>query len=267
MKKILEREWVTKEVLIVVKAYPNPSISHRESCCIAGITSEKEWIRIYPVKFRELRREKQPSKYDIFRMKVYKDKHDIRIESYRPDEESFEKIEHLKKWEERKSWILPMVSKSMCEIQRLSKENKKSLGIFKPLKVIDLIIEDDVNEWRPRQLAIIKQTHLFEKEKDIIEKIPYKFSYQYLCDETNCNGHKQIIVDWEIHELYRKLRDKYGDNVDLIKGDIKNKFLNELCGPEKDTYFFVGDLHWHPGSFIILGVFWPPIEKTIKLFN
>jgi len=267
MKKILDNEWVTKEVLITVKAYPNPSISHRETCCIAGITNEKEWIRIYPVKFRELNIEKRPRKYDIFRMKVFKDKHDKRIESYRPDEESFEKIGHLRKWEERKEWILPIASKSMCEIQYLSDEHKKSLGIFKPLKIVDLIIEEDDLEWKPRQIAIMKQTLLFEKSKDILEKIPYKFSYHYFCNEPTCRGHKQIIVDWEICELYRKMRNKYGNDIESIKRDIKNKFLYEIFGPEKDTHLFVGDLHWHPGSFIILGVFWPPIEKIIKLFN
>lgn len=38
----------------------------------------------------------------------------------------------------------------------------------------------------------------------------------------------------------------------------RRKFFNEMCGDDRDTYFFIGNQHQHPGSYLVLGVFWPP---------
>jgi hypothetical protein len=31
-----------------------------------------------------------------------------------------------------------------------------------------------------------------------------------------------------------------------------------LCAADRDTAFFIGNQHQHPGSFLVLGVWWPP---------
>jgi hypothetical protein len=40
-----------REVLITVKAYPNPSKKYRETVCVAGITREEGWVRLVPHNF------------------------------------------------------------------------------------------------------------------------------------------------------------------------------------------------------------------------
>ena len=266
----IEREWVTKRFLVTGKGYPNISINVRlgEVCCIAGLTEENEWVRIWPVLYRDLPPGQRPRKYEIISVRAFK-YNDPRPESFHPDESTIDKVGYLDAnrdaWAARKAWVLPATSESMCEIRRLAAEKHKSLGLFQPSEVVDLTFEEDDTKWTPQQLRVIRQGKLFGSDKTPLEKIPFKFRYRYFCAEPGCPGHHQTIIDWEICELYRKLRDNYGEDVSAIKKDIKRKFLDELCGPSKDTYFFVGDMHWHPGSFIILGVFWPP-KSTSPLF-
>src|SRR5690348_13120799 len=44
-----------EEVLILVKAVPRPSQRYGETVCCAGVTLERTWRRLYPVRFRHLR--------------------------------------------------------------------------------------------------------------------------------------------------------------------------------------------------------------------
>jgi hypothetical protein len=87
-----------------------------------------------------------------------------------------------------------------------------------------------------------------------LEVIPHRFLYHYECFEPDCPGHHQGIIDWEIHQAYRKWRREY--LTDFIER-VRRKWFGELCGPTRDTRFFVGNMHQHPQSFLVLGVFWP----------
>ena len=59
-----KREVVTNSIRLVVtvKSYPQPSSRYHESVCVAGIrtdTKTPEWVRLYPLQFRDLPEEKQ----------------------------------------------------------------------------------------------------------------------------------------------------------------------------------------------------------------
>jgi hypothetical protein len=194
-------------------------------------------------------------KYQIVRLLMGKHE-EGRPESYRPDQDSFkpgEVISSKSAWQERKEWLLPHASASMCEILRLQREKGKSLGMFKPKDVPDLIIEKADKEWGD----IVRQLHMFEEPSKPLEPIPFRFKYRYACDDLHCKGHEQTIVDWETCELYRKLRDSEA-NEQAVQAKMRQKFVEELWRHDKDSYLFVGNQLAHPRSFIVLGVFWPP---------
>lgn len=44
----------TLKILITVKTYPIPSTKYDELVCTAGVTEEGEFIRLYPINFRDL---------------------------------------------------------------------------------------------------------------------------------------------------------------------------------------------------------------------
>lgn len=255
-------EWLKKKILITVKAYPNPSAKYDETVCVAGIDVEtKEWIRLYPVSYRDIPFPKRFKKYQIVEIMVTKHAKDLRPESYKPDIESIKIVDELSTkndpyWKDRREIILPTVSKSMCEIQRLYDLGKqKTLGVFKPKKIIDFSIVEGEAEWSHKKGSTLAQLSLFNPQKKVLEKIPYTFKYVYICDDTNCQGHSQSTLDWEVAESYRSWRTRY-PNIEILKQKIRQKYFDEICGIDRETYFFVGSHSLHP-IFMILGVFWP----------
>jgi len=258
-----------ENVLITVKAYPNPSKKYQETVCVAGIVLNKGLIRLYPIKYRSLPEDKKFKKYDIVNVDIVKH-NDGRPESYRPVLEKFKKVRNIstkydKSWSERKSIVLEFADESMCDIQRKQQEYGKSLGLFKPKEIHDLIITKDNNRNLESKKSLYSQMSMFGKTLKPLDDIPYSFKFKYSCYHSNCKGHVQSLIDWEVFELYRNIKKKYGNAIDTIKEKIKQKYLDEILSEKKDFYFFAGNQFLHPKSFILLGVFWPPKHTGIQL--
>ena len=229
-----------KEILVVVKTYPNPSRKYQETVCVAGVLLENppRWIRIYPISFRDLPFEQQFKKFHVIEVEVQRNKQDIRPESHKVKLDSIKLLREIstyRNWEERKKYLLPLVQPSMCAIQIEQRESHKSLGIFKPYEIIDFIAEEDEEDWNDSDRNLLSQKNLFGKEKQILEKIPFNFKIHYRCSDQKCNGHKQTIIDWETAQLYRNLKGKHSSTALIEK--MKQKYLSEICGQDKDIYF------------------------------
>jgi len=70
------------KILITIKTYPIPSKKYDELVCTAGVTESGDFIRLYPINFRELDYARQYRKYQW--MEVEAEKHtgrDVRKES------------------------------------------------------------------------------------------------------------------------------------------------------------------------------------------
>lgn len=130
-----------------------------------------------------------------------------------------------------------------------------TLGIFRPRKIDSLIITPDKPDWSPKQRAILEQGHLFaEKLKHQLEKIPFKFQYKFYCDDDTCPSHTIICTDWEMAESWRSWKTQYGNK---WEEKFRQRFEKEMI-EKYDTHFFVGTIHQHPGTWIIVGLFYPP---------
>jgi hypothetical protein len=79
-----------------------------------------------------------------------------------------------------------------------------------------------------------------------------------------------MIEDWEVGALFWRLVDKGANHEGTAKA-VREKFLNELCGSDKDTHFYVGTILAHPKSWVVIGVFYPKVgagkPKQLGLFN
>lgn len=259
------------EVLITVKAYPNPSQSLGESVCIAGIARDGRFVRLYPVPFRDLEDGQRFHKYQWVRVSVTRPRNDQRPETWRPRQDSFEVISKplstADAWAARREVVLANVSDSVCDIQDRQKADRTSLGVFRPEEVLDFVWDKDPNpEWTPGELGKLTQQDLFmTKERKLLQKLPYRFRYVFRCAKCrNKDPHEQMVIDWELAEQYRHLRRAH-DEATVLKM-IKDKWLGELCGPMKDTYFFAGNMQKYPSNFLVLGVFWPPRQEQLGLF-
>ncbi len=260
------------EVLVVVKAYPNPSQGLSEAVCVAGISKELGFVRLYPIPFRDLDDARKFAKYQVVRLRGRKPKQDGRPNTFRPDLESLQPVgdplSTADRWRARREWVLPWASDSMCQIQRQQERTGISLGVFKPAEVIDVEQQEDEScDWMPAELAKLNQQDLFvTKDKKPLEKIPFSWRYHYRCADPHCKTHCQQIIDWEIAEFYRNCGRRGITHSEEIHAQVRKKFLAQLCGPDKDVYFFTGNMARYPQSFLMLGVFWPPKDPQMNLF-
>jgi hypothetical protein len=265
-------------VLITVKAYPKPSGKYEELVCTAGLLNGEKWIRIYPVPFRLLSDSNKYPKYSWIKLNLERRiERDFRPESYKPQKgiqeeiEVLEKISTENKWKDRKSIILNEVYKSMDQLIEDSKSpNNKSLATLKPNKICNVKIEESDRDWPDSWKRYLIENDLFEESnsgiKKPIKKVPYDFSYVFTTDDEKIRTLK--IEDWEIGALYWNCLKQARNNEDKAISLVKQKLISLT---ETDLHFFVGTtLKYHkrnfPNPFIIIGLFYPPIDKQIYLF-
>lgn len=129
------------KVLITVKTYPIPSAKYDELVCTAGVTGVGDFIRLYPINFRDLPFSQQYKKYQWIEVLVEKYKgRDVRKESYRPDCDSIRILgepipSNPGNWVARAQYALARKSQSMEHLYDQQKADRTSLGVFKPKKV------------------------------------------------------------------------------------------------------------------------------------
>jgi hypothetical protein len=262
------------KVLITVKTYPIPSKKYDELVCTAGVTESGDFIRLYPINFRDLHYTRKFKKYQW--IEVLAEKHqgrDVRKESYRPDSDSIKILgkpipSNPGNWSERARYALAKKARSMEDLYDQQRKDRTSLGIFKPKRVNDLVISTDNAKWPPKFLHALQQQRLFEyRQRTLVppRKVPFKFFYCFECDDPRCNGnHKMMIEDWEVGAFFWRMVDS-GVTPEEAAQKVREKFLNDICGPDKDTHFYVGTILNYPNKWVVVGVFYPKIVKGSSL--
>lgn len=251
-------------LLITVKAYPAISQQYGEVVCVAGVrtdTPTPEWVRLYPVAFRDLPFAQRFKKYQHISLDASRHGSDKRPETFRPNLDTLEigdVLDSTRGWSKRRPFVEPLVVESMCEVRRRQEIDGTSLAAFRPHDVVDFLIDDHVDEWGEGKAGVAAQPSLFFPTKDGLEQIPFRFRYRYNCG-AGCQGHTQSMIDWELAQSFRAWRERYDETILLEK--LRDRFLADMCGSGKDTIFFVGNQHQHPTAFLVLGVFWPPLAS------
>jgi hypothetical protein len=264
-------DWVEMRVLVTVKAYPSVSTKYGEAICVAGIrldSAKPEWVRLFPIGFRDLPTTLRFAKYQAITLRARKHSTDRRAETWRPDVESIECGEDVPAggaWIARRRLIEPLLGPTMCELHRGRKGGAAgpSLGLVRPARVRGIRVAQE-SAWSPGQQGTVAQGNLLTTKPELT-KPRHAFSYSYLCEEPGCKGHVQKIVDWELGEAYRGWTQK-GD--ELVEA-IQRKWMDHMCADKREPFFFVGDQHTRPGQFLVLGTFYPerrPNEDQLALF-
>jgi hypothetical protein len=251
--------WIRKKVLITARTYPVPSRKSIEVSCTAGITDDGKWIRLFPVPYRFLDKDKRFTKYQYIDADVAKAESDTRPESYKINIESIEILSEFipstNKWSERKAKVFPLKSDSLCSLQSERDLNGyPTLGFFKPRTISRFKIEPCKSKWTDSELTSLRQYPMFgNMPRTELQKLPYNFSYGFQCDNPNCKGHELECTDWEMGASYWSWRRKYGSNWEI---KFRDRYETDMI-LRNDTYFFVGTIHNHPDAWIIIGLFYP----------
>lgn len=265
------------KVLITVKTYPTlSSFREEEIVCTAGITEKGEWVRLYPIPYRKLSYANQYRKYEWIEIEVKKNKKDFRKESYSPISidnpiEPFGFIGTENNWERRK--IVVFNSKKYTNLKFLigeayDEESRTSLALFKPHSIDDFVYEPDEPDWDKGILECLSQGNLFENSSNfqVVRKLPFKFYYVFRDDEGQTS--RLMVEDWEIGALYWRIFDVTNNREEACL-KVRKKYFDEFVS-KKDLYFFLGTnfinhVKRTKNPFIIIGLFYPPIDYQYKL--
>ena len=261
-------------VLITVTTYPLPSRSYDELVCTAGVLEDGTWIRIYPVPFRFL----DFGKYQWVDLDLVKhdQKKDFRPESFRPRHVDLSDLKVVRKLGTSEGWYerrLACLKHVYCNLESLIAASKAphnvSLAAFHPARILELIVEEDDPEWKPKWLEQLRQIDLLTtperssgRARIPIDKIPYKFKYRFEDDAGKIST--MTIEDWEIGALYRNCLASSGGDESIAIDKVREKYEQDFVS-NKDIVLFLGTTlehhrRRHTNPFTIVGVFYPPRE-------
>ncbi|MGC5032317.1 hypothetical protein [Micromonospora sp. DT229] len=254
---------VRLQLLITVKAAPNPSEKYGETVCVAGLRTDvlrPTWVRLYPINFRHLDSDEAFKKYDIVSVDAKPARQDQRRESWKPIMDRIQKERHLDGWRSRQPLLDPAVEDSMCRLNREAQDHAdaQSLALVRPREVRALKVTPHPgwNDDEQRKIeAYASQPDLFSgRTRTPLQAPRFKAAYHYRCHEPGCKGHKQHVIDWELVALQRRLAD-HSDAA--LREALETKFLEEMCAPNRDVAFYVGNQAKRVQVFSVLGVYWP----------
>jgi len=261
-----------ERVYILVKTYPAISKKYNELVCTAGILENGEWIRLYPIPFRILKEDQKFPKFSWIEVEIERNTEDFRPETYRPNLNSIcvdprpDKVD----WKKRNDVIFKRTSvyRDLEKLLQDKSEKSISLAIFKPKRILDLVVKKTSREWDLQKLETLRekaaQLDLFmtpeevQAEFSVVPKVPYEFSYKFEDEKGKIST--LMISDWEIGMLYFNcLKRTNNDEPEAVK-QVKTKYLDFFS--TRDVYLFLGTTKGYhnisDNPFIIIGVYYPP---------
>ena len=266
----MRNSYTKTRVLITVMTYPQPSKKHEEVVCTAGITQSGEWVRLYPINYRFQPNTHQFKKYQWIDVELAPKgkRNDERKESRSPLLETITLIDKPLSsnngWVERRKFIDRLPRYTVNQLRNLYEQDGTSLGIVKPKRIIDFLVEEVDRELKPEHQLIYDQVRLFGKTPEKLTKIPYKFSYKFQCEDNKDTVHSAMIEDWELGVLFLKERARHNSEEKAIESVINN-FYRKPYHSSRDFDFFMGTVFPY-NSWVVLGLYYPPIQYQPQLF-
>jgi hypothetical protein len=255
-------------ILIRCKTYPSPSAKHAETSCVAGVDTEGNFIRLFPVPFRLVADEQQFKKWQWIEARIEPAKADYRNESHKIWVDTIKcdpaPLSTSGDWRLRRQIIdrLPIFN-SFTELDLARVSKGTTLGLLRPSRIIGLEITASANpDWtdeeRRKLLQLQHQGNLFEetdaRSVKTLRKVPFDFHYRYEC--AGPSGSVEIrhkISDWEAAALFWKLKRTYGEN---WREPFRQKIGVDL--PSRDLIFLMGTVHRFPDQWLIVSLIYPP---------
>ena len=252
-----------QRILIFAKTHPEPSSKYTETVCTGGVLEDGSFVRLFPITFRHLPKEKRFKRYQWIEADIEKSDKDNRKESYRINQDSIKIVSPPltteNGWALRREIVLKKCAKSLEDLGNQQEQDGTSLGIIRPMQVRRFYIREDTKSIDEKYTQLKKQGDLFRCELAPLQKLPFKFTYEFKCDDPTCKGHNLMVSDWEIFALYHNCRDKCRSDKEAIDM-VKKKVFYQLCSDKYDMHFYVGT-HRRWKSWMIVGLFYPPKPK------
>ncbi|HEX6901266.1 MAG TPA: hypothetical protein VF789_16195 [Thermoanaerobaculia bacterium] len=263
-------KWEEKRILILGKTYPSYSKKYTENACTGGLLGDTlEMIRLHPIPYRYLEEGNRFSAFQWIRAKVTKHMSDPRPESYRIDDRDIKVEEVIPATEHRSRRRFleksPHLFRSLEELKDRQQREETSLGIVQPKEVIGCYLEKkserERQEWLEKEREVLSQEVLFGEKMKPIDFVDVRFKVKWRCDDDSCQGHDMALLQWGIHELYRKLKSDPACEEKII-----NAMSRQLDLEERDVFFFLGSFRGVQYNFGLMDSYSPKRQVQPELF-
>lgn len=241
----------TERALVLVKAYPQPSQKYEETVCCAGISPAGNFLRIYPVRYRRLPKEKRFERWDVVEFEARRSPDDQRPESRHVNEDTIviaQPASTIDEAQRVRMWS-PHVAESLTALKEENKTTERSLGIVRPDEGSVRFKARRLHKDNPEDGAIqalFKQQSLLDAIALPTLSVEYEFSYRFT---SNGTPHEMKIHDWEVQAAHHHYKIKYGEHA-LEK--LQHEY--EVNIPSRNLHFVMGTMKAHPRQFIVIGL-------------
>jgi hypothetical protein len=237
-----------ERLLLLCMAYPEISTKYGATVCMAGITDNGEYRRVYPMPFQKF------CDFEFHKRHYYeyeiREKGDYRKESRKIYPESVIDLEIAKEYEEIGA-ICKERASTIEDLKNQFKADRTSLGIIKPI-LEDIVIKKAPINSKAEQL---RRQKTIEGNYIPIDLIEYDVYYKFRCGPNCPTLHNCKCFDTELGQFIRRLKkERKPDNE--IRWKIKGKFFEWM--KKRDLYFLMGTAAFHPGSWMIISILYPP---------
>jgi hypothetical protein len=221
------------------------------------VTADREWKRLYPVRFRHLSGSSSFKRWDWVTYKYRRPNNDARAESCHVFEDSIAVTGALAA-RERATLLGPMTLASVEE----AAARGHSLALIRPRNtrfVARQKSEAAVEKQREAYRRAAAQTSILDKQLAELEPSPYEFRFKF---EDDRSKHDYENGDWETHAMFWTWRQQHGE-AETIR-QMTGIFNEEY--PRRGMAFAVGNQAKRPQTWQLLGVIRLDEMKQGELF-
>ena len=245
-----------EKVLVLVKAVPQPSKTHVETVCCAGVTGGRLWRRMFPVRFRQLSDGSQFARWQWVEYRHGPPKDDTRKESRRVFEDTLRPGETMPE-RERPGFLAPLVLDGLAA----AAARGDSLALVRPAS--------SRFYWRPRSKADMdeardayaraaRQDSFLDQELAAFEPPPYDF--RVACRDAG-GEHDYRCGDWETTAAFFKLRRSYTEGE--VLSHLARTYNEARTG--RGLVMAMGNMKKRPNQWQLLGLLAVPDEPQLGL--
>lgn len=235
----------SSRAVILVKALPQPSKRYGETVCCAGVTIDRKWKRLYPVRFRHLQGEQSFARWDWVTFKYTPPIRDLRSESCHVFEDSIV-IDGKLPEKERSRLLTPLIVGSAKQAMEFG----QSLALIRPRNTrftAKSKSRADIEEEREAYRAAARQDSFFDEPLAALEPSPYDFRFMF---EDKSGKHDYQNGDWEAHAMFWRERSRSSETQAL-------KWMDQTFNvdfPKRGMVFAIGNQAKRPQTWQLLGV-------------
>ena len=245
-----------EKVLVLVKAVPQPSKTHVETVCCAGITPGRLWRRMFPVRFRQLRGDSQFARWQWVEYRYGAPKDDMRKESRRVFEDTIQAREKMPT-RDRPEFLAPLILDGVAA----AAARGDSLALVRP--AVSRFYwrrrsRADMDEARSAYGRAARQDSFLDQDLATFEPPPYDF--RMACRDA-AGEHDYRCGDWETTAAFFKLRMSYDEDHVLLH--LARTYNEDRA--EQGMVLAMGNMKKRPNQWQLLGMLALPDQRQLGL--